>query len=236
MTDSSGHVIRVQHTHYDHSVAKANKLGNSPTSAVIVDLKVPAKGLAATSYTVQVKGLDASTGSYLLGFYLPGDAAGTGTVTSADVKTIKSERGLTASSANYTFDADANRDGVVNSADLQIAKKNLGVATKVDPVVSVNLDPASNPAANRTVPFSTVHFAGEATPGSTVKFVDNNGGAITSTTTDSTGAYSIMVPLVTGSNTFSVTTMDAFGQSISGAITPVVYSPTAANAPTSSSS
>ena len=42
-----------------------------------------------------------------------------------------------------------------------------------------------------------------------------------------------MVPLVTGSNTFTVTTMDAFGQSISGAITPVVYSPTAATAPTS---
>ena len=232
VTDSSGHVIHVEHTHYDHAVAKANKLGNSPTSAVLVDLKIPAKNQSATSYTVQVKGLSASTGSYLLGFYLPGDAAGTGTVTKADLKTIKSERNLTASSANYTFDADANRDGVVNNSDLQIAKKNVGVSTQVDPVVSVNLDPASNPAANRTVPFSTVHFAGEATPNATVTFVDQNGGSTTSTTADSTGDYSIIVPLVTGSNTFTVTTMDAFGQSISGAITPVVYSPTAANAPT----
>ncbi len=91
----------------------------------------------------------------------------------------------------------------------------------------MNLDPASNPAADRTTPYSTVHFAGDATPNATVTFLDQQGGSTTTTTADSTGAYSIMVPLVTGSNTFTVTTMDAFGQSITGAITPVVYSPPA---------
>ena len=50
------------------------------------------------------------------------------------------------------------------------------------------------------------------TPGGDVTFVDqNNNGATTTATADSTGAYSIMVPLVTGSNTFTVTTLDAFG-------------------------
>ena len=145
---------------------------------------------------MQVKGLGATSGTYLVGFYLPGDVTGTGTVTQADIKTIKSEHGLTATSSKYTFDADANRDGVINSQDLKIARENLGVSTKVSPVVSVNLDPASDPAANRTTPFSTVHFAGTTTPGASVKFLDQAGGATTAATADSTGAYSIMVPLV----------------------------------------
>ena len=53
-------------------------------------LKVPATGQPAADYTVQVKGLDATTGKYLVGFYLPGDVTGAGTVTQADIKTIKS--------------------------------------------------------------------------------------------------------------------------------------------------
>ncbi len=232
VTDASGRTIKVQHTKYDAKVAKANKLGNSQTSATLVTLKVPATGQPAGNYSVQVKGLDSSTGTYLVGFYLPGDVAGTGQVTNADLKTIRKDKGMTAENKSYVFDADVNRDGVINGQDLKLAKEDLGASTAVSPVVSVNLDPASNPAADRTVPYSTVHFAGDTTPGATVTFLDQQGGATTTTTADpKTGAYSIMVPLVTGSNTFTVTTVDAFGQSISGAITPVVYSPSAATAP-----
>ena len=234
VTDASGHTFRVQHSKYNPKVAKANKLGNAQTSASLVTLKLPANGQPAMDYSVQVKGLNSTTGSYLVGFYLPGDVAGTGQVTGADLTTIKKDKGMTAENSKYAFDADVNRDGVINGQDLQLAKKAIGESTAVSPVVSVNLDPASNPAADRTVPFSTVHFAGDATPGATVTFLDQQGGSSTSATADSkTGAYSIMVPLVTGSNTFTVTTKDAFGQSITGAITPVVYSPTAATAPTS---
>ena len=75
-------------------------------------------------------------------------------------------------------------------------------------MVSVNLDPASDPAADRTTPYSTVHFAGTTTPDATVTFLDQAGGSTTAATADSTGAYSIMVPLVSGSNTFTVTTQD----------------------------
>jgi hypothetical protein len=223
--DASGHMIHVTHSKYDPKVAKANKIKQMSTSAVLVSLKVPASGQPANDYTVQVKGMGATSGTYLVGFYLPGDVGGTGTVTQSDIKTIKSEHGLTAESSNYSFDADANRDCVINSKDVQIARENLGVTTKVSPVVPVNLDPASDPGANRTTNFSTVHFAGTTTPGATVTFLDQQGGGSTAATADSTGAYSIMVPLVSGSNTFTVTTSDAFGQSISGAITPVVYSP-----------
>ncbi len=225
--DASGHNVKVQHAHYSAKVMKTNKISQSQTSAILVTLNVPKTGMPANNYTVQVKGMGATSGTYLLGFYLPGDAAGTGTVTQADVKTIQSEHGLTASNSKYTFDADTNRDGTINGTDVKIARENLGTSTKVSPVVSVNLDPASDPAANRTTQYSTVHFAGTTTPNASVKFVDQTGGASTSATTDSTGAYSILVPLVSGSNTFTVTTQDGFGQSISGAISPVVYSPPA---------
>lgn len=225
ITDPSGHVIRAQHIKYDPKVAKASKLGNSPSTAVLFSVAVPKTGQPATDYSVQVKGLNSTTGQYLLGFYLPGDVAGTGTVTKADIQTIKKANGMTAENSAYNFDADVNRDGIINGQDVKIAEQDLGASTKISPVVSVNLDPASNPAANRTVPYSTVHFAGMVTPNSTVNFIDQNGGSTTTTTADSTGAYSIMVPLVTGSNTFTVSTQDAFGQDISGSITPVVFSP-----------
>jgi hypothetical protein len=225
VTSSDGHTIRVEHFRYDRKVAKASKLGNSMTSAGLVTLNVPAAGQPANDYSVQVKGLAGTTGQYLIGFYLPGDVPGTGTVAKADVQTIRKDHGITAINQSYSFDADVNRDGVVNHQDYMLAKQDLGASTKVSPVASVNLDPASDPAANRTTPYSTVHFAGQVTPGASVTFVNQSSGASTTVTANSTGAYSIIVPLVSGSNTFHVTTQDGFGQSISGAISPVVYSP-----------
>jgi hypothetical protein len=229
VTSSTGQVIYAQHTHYFAKIARANHLGNMPTSAALFDIKVPSAGQAAETYTVQVKGLQHSTGKYLLGFYLPGDASGAGTVTKADITTIKSVIGDAATSSNYNFDADVNRNGIINAQDVQLATQNMGASTKVSPVVSVNLDPNSDPAMDRTTPYSTVHFAGKVTPGATVTFANqSNNNATTMATADSTGAYTIMVPLVPGSNTFTVTTKDAFGQSITGSISPVVYSPTSA--------
>jgi hypothetical protein len=184
---------------------------------------------------VQVEGLEGTTGTYLVGYYLPGDVAGTGEVTKADLKTIRQDKGMTAEAANYNFDADINRNGIINGQDEQLAKEDLGASTAVSPVVSVNLDPASNPELDGTTPFSSVVYEGNATPGATVSFLDQATGVTTTTTAVAqTGVYNITVPLATGSNTFSVTTMDAFGQSITGAITPVVYSPSASDAPTSS--
>ncbi len=223
---ANGHMLHVEHTRYDRKVAKANHLGNQSTTAALVTLPVPKSGQPAGQYSVIVKGAQNSVGQYLVGFYLPGDVAGTGTVTRSDLQTIKKDNGMTAMSSNYNFDADVNRNGVINHADFLTAQQDLGASTLVSPVVSVNLDPASDPGANRTSPYSTVHFAGQATPGASVTFVDQQGGASVSTTVAANGTYSILVPLVKGSNTFTVTTVDGFGQSISGAISPVVYSPT----------
>lgn len=231
ITTPSGHVMKAHHLKYYAPVAKANGLGKSTTSAVLFTLPVPASGQPAATYTVQVKGLGGSTGQYLLGFYLPGDVAGTGTVTKADVQNIKSLIGKDADNSKYNFEDDLNRDGIINNQDVKIADENLGASTLVSPVVSVNLNPASDPAANRVSPFSTVGFTGQTTPDATISFLDQASGSTTSTTADSSGKYSIVVPLTTGSNTFTVTTQDGFGQSISGAISPVVYSPPATDAP-----
>jgi Dockerin type I domain len=229
MTSSSGKPVHIEHTHYYPKIAKANHLGNAPTSAVLFTIKPPASGSA--TYTVNVKGLDHTTGEYLLGFYLPGDASGDGTVNSTDITTIKSLVGDTATNSNYNFDADVNRDGIINHQDVKLAEAALGESTKISPVVSVNLNPAADPNNDRTTAYSTVQFAGLVTPGASVVFANNsNSGATTTATADSTGAYNISVPLVSGSNTFTVTTHDGFGQSISGAISPVVLDP---NAPTS---
>ena len=237
VTDASGRNIPIQHTRYDRKIARANHLGNQNTSAVLVTLKVPPSGQAPTSYSLQVKGMGGTTGQYLAGFYLPGDANGDGVVDKTDITTIKTLLGDNATNKNYNFDADVNRNGMINHQDLRLAQENLGAATKVSPVASVNLDPASDPSLDRTTSFSTVHFAGKITPGATITFANNNNkGATTTATADATGAYSIMVPLVNGSNTFGVTTQDGFGQSIKGQISPVVFKPpTTATAPGGSS-
>ena len=63
----------------------------------------------------------------------PGDVAGTGTVTNADITTIKKMHGDAATNSSYNFDADVNRDGVINSQDVKLAKQNLGASTQGQP-------------------------------------------------------------------------------------------------------
>ena len=46
------------------------------TSAVLVDCEGSRSGTATANYSVQVEGLEGTTGTYLVGFYLPGDVAG----------------------------------------------------------------------------------------------------------------------------------------------------------------
>jgi Dockerin type I domain/Bacterial Ig-like domain len=235
---ANGRPLPIQHSVYSQALVKSKSLGTPISSAITTTLVVPAKGLAAANYQIEVKGLSSTTGDYLLGFYLPGDANGDGSVDQTDIKAIISQMGQTSSSANtkYTFDADANRDGKITGADLRMAMQNLGAKTTISPVVNVNLDPASDgPLHSRVTNMRNVHFTGAVTPNAQVTFAEINKNSPGATTTaDATGNYSIMVPLGDGSNTFKVTTADAFGQSISGQISPVTWSanpPTVINTP-----
>ncbi len=234
--EGSRRPIRVQHATYAHSVVKAQGLATPVSSAVTATLNVPPAGSPPTSYTLNVKGLSGTTGKYLLGFFLPGDTNGDGSVDQTDVKAIKSSMGASSGSTNYKFDADANRDGKINAADVRIAMQNLGAKTTISPVVNVVLDPASDgPLHSRITSMRNVHFTGQATPNAAVTFSElNHNSPGATTTTGADGNYSIMVPLGDGSNTFKVTTADGFGQSITGQISPVTWSanpPTVVNTP-----
>ena len=234
---SGGTASQVHHSYYSRTLVSANKLGSPLSSAVLATIRVPKAGQAPAVYSVQVQGTAKTTGNYLLGFYLPGDVTGAGTVTTADIQSIISKLGAASTSSTYAFDADANRDGKISLADAQIASMNLGAKTTVSPIITVNLDPADSGSLNsRITNINPVHFTGTATPNATVTFSEiNNNSPGATATADASGNYSIMVPLGNGSNTFKVTTKDAFGQSISGQIAPVTYSlnpPTVVNTPT----
>jgi hypothetical protein len=221
--DQNGHRVQTKHSLYDPHVQRTNTNLGMQTSAVLVPISLP-RGDTTTpvTYTVNVTGMQKSSGQFLLGFYLPGDVAGTGTVNQADYNATRSIVNANANTRNYNFYADANRDGRINGTDLSIVRKNMGVSVTISPVVSSNLNPASvNVPNTRNTNDSTVNFTGVATPGATVIYTNDGNGQATSTTANSKGNYSINVGLVSGSNTFTLTTHDSFGQSISGSIQPV---------------
>jgi hypothetical protein len=223
--DPTGRAIRgTSRAMFNPAIERNRETGDPRSSAMLVPLTTPrGKAFTSSTFTVKVTGAEDTTGRYLLGFFLPGDADGNGVVDGADVKAVRSALGSTPSDALYKFDADADRDGRINNTDLRITQRNKGAKTTISPVVSANLDPASDSdAADRKTTISTVHFSGEVTPGATVTFTETTQKtAPVSTTADDTGNYSIMVPLATGENSFRVSTQDAFGQNISGGIAPV---------------
>jgi phosphotransferase system glucose/maltose/N-acetylglucosamine-specific IIC component len=69
-----------------------------------------------------------------------------------------------------------------------------------------------------------VTLQGVASSGATVAYASANGSPV-STTADATGNYKITVPLAAGANTFTVTSTDSFGQTISGTIAAITYKP-----------
>ena len=132
---------------------------------------------------------------------------------------------MTAENSNYNFDADVNRDGIINSQDVKLAKEDLGAIDRGQSGRLGEPRPGLQSGARRHDALQQRSFRGQCDAGRDLTFLDQASGYDHHDDGRSTGAYSITVPLVTGSNTFTVTTMDAFGQSITGAITPVVYSP-----------
>jgi hypothetical protein len=226
VVDSSGHTVRTPHAIYDPQVQRNNTSNGKYTTAVVTQIGFTGKDKTGpVTYTVEVMGQGTTTGNFLLGFYLPGDSNGDGIVDQTDVKAIKAEMRANANQTNYSFDADANRDGKISSADTSIAQKNLGVKVTINPTISANLDPADDPGLSKgTVTTSPVHYSGVATPGATIVYQGTNqGDKPVSTVTDSTGKYSLMVPVDKGENVFKVSSSDGFKQSISGTITPINY-------------
>jgi hypothetical protein len=84
---------------------------------------------APANFSVVITGEHKTTGAYLLGFYLPGDANADGIVNQTDIAQITALIGATKTSSNYNVSADTNRDGKITRSDVSWANKDLGVQT-----------------------------------------------------------------------------------------------------------
>jgi hypothetical protein len=225
--DPHGNLVpQVFHSIYDPHLGYVAVASNPATSSVLAPLTLyPHQPSRPVTYTVNVQAVGKTSGSFLLGFYLPGDVNGAGAVTKADATAVKGLHGVRAGSANYNFNADANRDGRIGSIDTAFTLQNQGVTTNINPIVEANYDSSHDlPGQSRVTTSATAHFTGTATPGATITYVNSNSAASSTTTTttaDGTGNYSITAPLAVGSNTFTVSATDSFGQDISGSLTPV---------------
>jgi hypothetical protein len=212
------------HSIYNPHLSHAAVARGVGTRAVLAPLtQFPNQPGRPATYTVNVEGAKNTSGDFLIGFYLPGDANGDGVVDASDLALVRSLAGSRAGDSKYSFDADANRDGRIGRIDIAYTQQNQGVKTLVTPVVTANLDPASDAGTrDRVTNLNTVHFQGRGTPGAQVTFSElTNKVQPVSAQIDAAGHYTVMVPLGDGGNTFKVTTSDAFGQTITGQLSPV---------------
>ncbi|AGA27284.1 dockerin type I domain-containing protein [Singulisphaera acidiphila] len=230
VTNPHGEIVpQTIHAIYDPHVKHRQVANGRTTSAVISPIgSFPGDTTAPVTYTVQVQSTAKTTGKFLLGFYLPGDANGDGVVDKADLQIVRAQLGAKAGDKRYSFDADANRDGRITRADLAYTQQNQGVKTTISPVIAANLDTTSvsNPAA-RTNNVPTARFTGTATPDAVITYSNSSDPTQTTTTTtaDASGNYTVVTPLAQGENVFQVASVDVFGQTIKGAIAPVQYRP-----------
>lgn len=197
-------------------------------AALIAHISQPRRGPSGPlTFNATVTGKNQTTGNFLVGFYLPGDANGDGTVDKTDIRSIRSELGAVAGDSKYTFDADSNRDGRITFLDMMLAKQNMGVKSTLTPIVSSNLDPNSDTgASDRVTTLTSAHFTGDASGGATITYSEIHQRVPDVTTVAAPdGTYSISTQLAQGSNQFRVTVTDSSGQRISGVISPVYSAP-----------
>lgn len=230
VTNPHGDIVpQTIHAVYDPHVKHRQVANNRNTSAVISPIgSFPSDATEPVTFTTEVQATAKSSGKFLLGFYLPGDANGDGSVDKADLQIVRAERGARAGDKRYTFDADANRDGRITQTDIAYTQQNQGVKTTISPVIAANLDPTSvsNPAA-RSTNTPTARFTGTATPGAAITYANTSdpSKAPINTTADPTGNYTVVTPLSPGENVFQVTSVDSFGQTIKGSIAGVTFTP-----------
>ena len=230
VTSNTGKTLSVQHTVFDPKVTRSGVQAESKmSSAALVTIPgLPTKGSKSTIYKVNIAATGKTSGDILVGFYLPGDASGTGMVDQASINALQYAMGKDANdtTGKYSFDADANRDGKIDKKDLAIAIENMGIGTTVSPVISADLSPTGvTDPKQRIANVSVVTVTGNATPGATVVYSAPNLPTQTVVANATTGAYSVPLTLNIGANTYNVTATDSFKQKISGSIASITYTP-----------
>ena len=227
VADARGHKLPIVHGTYGAALSK--KLGGkTETSAVLVTLPVASlRHGKPASFTVTVGAAGKTSGTVTAGFFLPGDAQGTGVVTQKGIEAIQAAQGAQFGDAKYSINADANRDGRIDRSDLRIARQNLGVMVTITPTLTGQPDAASavDPRTLKTS-VQDLGFTGKASPGATIVASPINGHAAKVTTTAAAdGAYHLVIHLSPGLNSFSVSETDAFGQTNGGVLPGITYVP-----------
>ena len=86
---------------FNPAIERNRETGDPRSSAMLVPLTTPrGDALTSSTFTVKVIGAEDTTGRFLLGFYLPGDANGDGIVDRTDVKAVRSALGSTPNDAS----------------------------------------------------------------------------------------------------------------------------------------
>ncbi len=162
----SGAKLAVSHSVYTKGLPSGSQSAGQMTTAALTTVKLnPKSPTSPVTYTVDVKGLKGTSGQFLLGFYLPGDTSGTGTVTETDVTNVIAALGSIGGQTKYNFNADANRDGKISAVDLKDTMINLGATTNILPTVSANLNTTGFLDSTQQVTTSpTVQYTGATTP------------------------------------------------------------------------
>ena len=190
---------------------------NQGTVATARKTSMTLASLKPGDYSAIVSSRSRTHGSYNLEAFLAGDANADYRVDGSDLAAIRSLRGVRRSSARYLVGADVNRDGVINAADLGLARRNLGVSTSIRPIaVTAALDTTSDPEGDGQVTMDTVTVSGRTQPGALIRVDAGSDG-----TTDELlsanlqGDYHFTLAASPGVNHLTVTASDRFGQAAS---------------------
>jgi hypothetical protein len=180
------------------------------------------------TFSLVVGSNNGAAGSYHISAFLAGAATGDDQVTARDLNLIRRLRGVPSTDPRYQPGADVNGNGVIDPTDLQLARQNLGAATRIRPLsVTLGLDPASGPDAQGEVTAAGLTVTGQTMPGATVRLAQGAGGPSGQmTTADPTGGYHFTINAALGANPLLVQAADGFGQSATASLTVIRTSQT----------
>jgi hypothetical protein len=146
---------------------------------------------------------------------LAGDVDGNHVIDAQDLQAIASSRGARAGQAGYNAAADLQNNDRIDSMDLLLARRNLGVASSARPMsLGLSISASQDPEQDRVVNDSTVNLVGTAAPNAVVTLTNTTSGAPgTTTVAGADGSFTFAnVPLALGTNTYQVSSTSDLGQ------------------------
>ena len=90
--------------------------------------------LRPNQFWAHINGENGTDGHFNLETYLVGDANSDFRVDATDLDLITGAQGKQLGQTGYSREADANLDGIIDDADLNLAERNLGVSTPIRPL------------------------------------------------------------------------------------------------------